>query len=95
MYLPSDDKSQRESITNIFKGKYCPLMKQVGDKVSATSHWAKLELPSTDEGLSALRENIQANYPVVLINKARKIFDPKGILSNSLIEAAFGTDERK
>ena len=91
MYLPSDEKSQRDSITRAFKDEYCSLMRRVGDSYSAASHWAKLELPHNDKDINALRENINANYPVALFNKARRIFDPKGILSNPLIDIAFSS----
>ena len=89
MYLPADNVKQREEITAEFKGRYCDLMRGIGNKVSAASHWAKLELPDTEDDARELKEHIYARYPVDLFNRARKKFDPKGILSNDLMNVAF------
>ena len=90
MYLPTDEESQRRDITRAFKNEYCCLMKHVGEKVDAASHWAKLEMPNTPEGIQELQRHMRARYPVKYFNFARYTLDPTNLLSNDLVNAAFG-----
>jgi len=89
-YLPSDDKYQREYITESFTGRYCNLMRGIGQHYSATSHWAKLEIPSSIFQIADLRVFMKQRFPVDLFNRARQRFDPKSILSNRIVDMAFG-----
>ena len=89
-YLPSDDEFQRRRITESFTGKYCNLMRSVGQQYSATSHWAKLEIPRSIWQLVDLRIFLQTRFPIKLFNEARAMYDPKSILSNRTIDMAFG-----
>lgn len=59
-YLPSDDPRQRQDITDLFTGKYCELLKEVGQRVDAASHWAKIERPNCKWGL--LLYSFSENY---------------------------------
>lgn len=89
-YLPSDDEYQRKSITESFTGRYCDLMRGVGQQYSATSHWAKLEIPPSIWQLVDLRLLMQQRFPVRLFNSTRAMLDPKNLLSNRTINMAFG-----
>lgn len=90
MYLPSDEESQRQQITAKFKGEYCDLLRMVGHKVNAVSHWAKLEIPSLVSNHTELNLFMQRRYPTALFNAARFIYDPTNLLSNDLINNVLG-----
>ena len=89
-YLPSDDEIQRRSITEAFTGRYCDLMRDIGQHYSATSHWAKLEIPKSIWKLVDLRLFMQSRFPVTLFNETRSSLDPKNLLSNRTIDMALG-----
>jgi len=95
MYLPSDEEQQRNEIMSVFKGKYSSLMRRIGNNFGAASHWAKLEVPESETELQDLKTHISKTYPVELFNKARNLFDPKRILCNDLIDAAFSPMQSK
>jgi L-galactono-1,4-lactone dehydrogenase len=90
MYLPTSDERQCEDISRAFQHDYCNLMKRVGEKVNAASHWAKLEIPNSPEGVHELQRHIRSRYPVDFFNFARTALDPTHLLSNDLIDAIFG-----
>ena len=89
MYLPSDDERQRREIKDTFNGMYCDLMRSVGHEVDAVSHWAKLEMPTTIDGIVDLQEHISKRYPAQKFNDLRATLDPKNIMGNSLMDLAF------
>ncbi|CAB9504504.1 galactono-1,4-lactone dehydrogenase 2, mitochondrial [Seminavis robusta] len=89
-YLPSDEEWQRRAITESFTGKYCDLMRKIGQQYSATSHWAKLEIPKSIFQVADLRLFMQSRFPVALFNETRARMDPKSILSNRTVDMAFG-----
>jgi L-galactono-1,4-lactone dehydrogenase len=89
MYLPSEDERQRREITEKFNGMYCDLMRSVGHEVNAASHWAKLEMPKTIDGIVDLQEHMKERYPVQKFNDLRATLDPKNIMGNSLMDLAF------
>jgi len=89
-YLPTDDERQRRQITELFKGRYCDLMRDVGTAVNATSHWAKLERPASVWKLVDLQLFLQSRFPVQKFNRARAFYDPKNILSSPLIDMVLG-----
>lgn len=89
-YLPSDDAIQRKSVTESFTGRYCDLMRGIGQEYSATSHWAKLEIPKSLFEVVDLRLFMQSRFPVRLFNDTRASLDPKNLLSNRTIDMAFG-----
>ena len=94
-YLPSEDPYQRRDITEAFKGKYCSLMRGIGEKYCATSHWAKLEIPQSIFQLADLRLFMQQRFPAKLFNATRLRLDPKSILSNRIVDMAFGKSDSK
>jgi L-galactono-1,4-lactone dehydrogenase len=97
-YLPSDVtlmdpkrlEQQRHDITASFQGTYCDLVRTIGYKYNATSHWAKLEIPSTISKLIDLRLFLEQRYPIQQFNQLRGMYDPKNILSNPLIDTILG-----
>jgi L-galactono-1,4-lactone dehydrogenase len=89
-YLPSENELQRREITHLFTETYCDLFRQVGDKVGAASHWAKLERPSSFWKLVDLRIALQNKFPVQSFNALRAIYDPKNILASPLINLTLG-----
>jgi hypothetical protein len=93
-YLPLDNERQRQQITELFTGKYCDLLRDVGLTVNATSHWAKLERPSTVSKLIDLQLFLQQRYPVKFFNDVRYDHDPHNILGNPLIDLALGAPRK-
>ena len=89
-YLPSDDEVQRKHVTESFTGRYCDLMRSIGLWYSATSHWAKLEIPKSLNQVADLRLLMLSRFPVNLFNDARASLDPKNLLANRTINMAFG-----
>ena len=94
-YLPSEDVAQRQAITNFFKEDYCDLMRSVGKEVNATSHWAKLERPTSWWNLIKMKYLLASRYPLQKFNQTRALFDPKNILGSPLLDAVLGTPESK
>ena len=89
-YLPSENEYQRREITELFKGKYCDLMRDVGLDVGAASHWAKLEKPQSVWKLVDLHLFLQNRFPLKDFNALRLKYDPKNILGSPLIDMIFG-----
>jgi len=90
-YLPTDDETQRRQITALFTDKYCDLLRSVGSSVNATSHWAKIERPSSLWKLIDLQLMLETRFPLRKFNGARMMFDPKNILGNDLLNLTLGT----
>jgi L-galactono-1,4-lactone dehydrogenase len=90
-YLPlADDERQRREITNQFTGKYSDLMRSVGSRYNATSHWAKLEMPASIWKLVDLKLHYENRFPLAKFNAARAHFDPKNLMANDLINLVLG-----
>lgn len=89
MYLPSDDESERRAITNRFKGQYCDLSREVGKAYGTVSHWGKLEMPDSLEDGVKLQKLMKSRYPADKFKAARKLYDPKNILGNDLMDLIF------
>lgn len=89
-YLPSENEQQRKEITELFLGKYCDLMRTVGSKVNATSHWAKLEQPASVWQLIDLQLYLGTRFPLERFNAWRSELDPKNILANPLMNSLLG-----
>jgi len=98
MYLPSEDFDptgfRREFITQSFKEEYCKLVRRVGEKYGLMCHWAKLEVsedPSDPSG--GVAESVRNRFgPEVVsaFNAARDLYDPRRLLSCSLLDQIFG-----
>jgi len=91
-YLPSEDPDQRHKITESFTGRYCEMMRRVGQPMGAVTHWAKIEQPKSMAQLELAKSALQERYPVEKFNALRKQLDPKGILSSAHIDVLFGQD---
>ena len=89
MYLPSDDESERRAITNRFKGQYCNLSRDVGKTYGMVSHWGKLEMPNNVGDSVRLQKLMKSRYPADKFRSARKLYDPKNILGNDLMDLIF------
>ena len=101
MYLPSEDMDptgyRRQFITQAFKEEYCKLVRNVGEKYGMMCHWAKLEVP--DDGLDeeGIAQSVRERFGPKVVkayNKARDMYDPKRVLSNSVVEQIFSGDEK-
>ena len=96
MYLPSEDLDttgyRREFITESFKNGYCKMVQEVGQRYGAMCHWAKLELDKEEEEDEVVKDVSNRLGPKVVgaYNMARAMFDPNGLLPNSLIDRIFG-----
>ena len=103
MYLPSEDFDptgyRREFITNYFKDKYCKLVRKVGEKYDIMCHWAKLEVSedpndSNAEVAASVRKHFGPSV-IAAFNSARDKYDPKRILSSSVIDQVFDPKQSK
>ena len=93
MYIPNEN--DREEINQTFQ-KYMNVMNKLSSKYGGHAHWAKIELPHEDDidyflNLMKMRRRLREKYPVDAFNRARGKLDPKGVLSNHLIDKLFGT----
>lgn len=85
-----DDEKQRRAVTDLFTGQYCDLMRNVGSRYDATSHWAKISAPVSVFKLADLQLFLSQRFPLRKFNELRRSFDPKNLLANSLINSIFG-----
>ena len=66
---------------------------QLVPKYKAIDHWAKVEVVNlVPEDKDIVRRRIAARFPVKEFNRARLSLDPKGILSNHIIDDLFPHD---
>jgi len=89
----------QQEITAAFD-EYVHAIEPLMDKYDAVPHWAKLEIPRAGQAewegrRDRLLRRVRARYPVEAFNAARKEVDPKGILSNSIVNAVFGPGEER
>ncbi|KAK9866276.1 hypothetical protein WJX84_000737 [Apatococcus fuscideae] len=88
MYMPRD--GQVAAVTNKFRDYAQKCEKLLLKKYGAIEHWAKMEVPDRNFAeLRALRERVNARYPVARFNAARRELDPKNIMSNHITDAIF------
>mmetsp|Transcript_18685 Transcript_18685/g.56485 ORF Transcript_18685/g.56485 Transcript_18685/m.56485 type:complete len:605 (-) Transcript_18685:704-2518(-) len=86
MYLPEADEEGRASITAKFKEYVAMAEAGVAARFGAVPHWAKAEIPAHPAELRELRARLAQRYPTVRFAAARRQLDPKGILSNTLVD---------
>ena len=92
MYMPNDES--RASVTEKFR-EYMKVMNKLSERYDAHAHWAKIELPKEDDveyfsKLMKMKRRLKEKYPVDEFNSARQQLDPKGILSNDMVNILFG-----
>lgn len=92
MYLPdaSLGNDTRERITCAFKEYKSLCEERLWQDVHAVEHWAKVELPDTEEGRARLRNRTFEKYPTEAFKAICAIFDPHGILRNELMDSILG-----
>lgn len=111
MYLQSESfdpagigrfEHRRGAVTKAFKDEYCKLVRKVGEKYGMMCHWAKLEVPhggdSGGDANTAVAESVRAHLGEQVIgayNAARDMYDPKRVLSCSLLDQIFGSTSEK
>jgi L-galactono-1,4-lactone dehydrogenase len=94
MYLPpSQTEDQRTAITRNFH-EYIARLQPLFEEVDAKTHWAKVELPPADapdydDRLLSQQRRIRELYPVDEFMAIKAALDPRGILSNKLVESLF------
>jgi len=87
MYLPTQDPAERKAIEDAFYD-----YKQVVEKINeegdfkAVTHWAKIEVPRTDEVVEQERKKLAKRYPLKAFEELRSKVDPKRVLTNDLID---------
>lgn len=87
MYLPDaseEESGVRDEIAQAFR-KYKRECEQFWPKFRAVEHWAKIEMPVSDEERVALQLRMADKYPLEAFKAVRSLFDPKGILSTDLM----------
>lgn len=92
MYMPDEevDRKKRQQITEAFKAYKMLWEKKQWKKYQAVEHWAKIELPHSEEEKAMLQQRTAEKYPVEAFKALSAIFDPHGILRNELVECIFG-----
>lgn len=86
MYLPpSQTPEQRQEITQAFNA-YIDKCMPVFEEYKAFAHWAKIEIPNSEEKTAKLRNRLVDRYRVDQFNQYRRALDPNNILSNQLID---------
>jgi L-galactono-1,4-lactone dehydrogenase len=89
-YLPLQDERQRREVTEMFQNRYCDILRRVGSKYGAASHWAKLERPPTVYGLVDLRLALAERYPLDRFNGLRSVRDPRNVLGSPALDLLVG-----
>lgn len=87
MYLPKDDNSNgkvRDKVTHAFR-RYKETCEQFWPRYRAVEHWAKIEMPHTEEERARLQLRMADKYPLDAFNAVRSLFDPRGILTSPLL----------
>ena len=90
MYLPTEDPVPRSAITHKFQEYTRMVERELMPSYKAYWHWAKVEVPEEEEDVDRLRRYLQQRYPVNRFNDLRRRWDPKGVLSNDIVDACFG-----
>ena len=94
MYLPTDEPAQRAAITDKFWGQYNRMCRErLWPKYGCHQHWAKIELPETDEELAAMRTRLSKRFPLDELLAFKRTVDPKGILGNTLVDTLLLPDD--
>lgn len=92
MYLPDaavlgkGTSNMRSDITHSFRSYKYACERELWPKYKAVEHWAKIEMPQSKEERSMLSNRMINKYPLQEFQQLRKLFDPKGILSNQLLD---------
>jgi len=90
MYITGEETE--EEVRQKFK-EYAKLHADQTFRYGGCFHWGKIDLAFHEgaERLQALRQQMKKRFDVDSFLAARKQLDPKGILSNKLVETTFGT----
>merc|ERR1712087_673924 len=88
MYLP-EEELQREAITKQFWNYNAMCRQELWPKFGAHQHWAKIELPEDVAEATWVKRRLQERFPVKEFNETRRMLDPKGILSNKMVDDMF------
>ena len=89
MYLPFDNDESFKEVDNHFQDFTKNIFNYLIPKYRARVHWAKLELPQSEEELEILRSYVLKSFPVQRFNEVRKELDPHSICSNTFINTLF------
>lgn len=89
MYLPDADGTEscaesRENITAAFRS-YKRACEKFWPAIHGVEHWAKIEMPSSDEERLALQVRMAKKYPLDVFNAVRALMDPNQILGSPLM----------
>jgi len=93
MYLPTQEKEQRDAITQRFWDYNAHCRRKLWSKFGAHQHWAKIEIPDSVDELQWVRARLAERFPVAEFNAAKRKLDPKHVLGNHLIDTLLMTDE--
>lgn len=88
MYLPSAET--RSAVTKAFAEYKGMCDAKLWNDFGAVEHWAKIEMPATDDERARLQGRTARKYPVDAFRAVCDLFDPHGILRNDLTDAIFG-----
>lgn len=89
MYLPTEEASVRDAITRRFWEYNAMCRRELWSKYDAHQHWAKIEMPDDAEERCNMKRRLHARFPMAEFNEVRRVLDPKGILTNELLDQIF------
>ena len=85
-YLPTQDDEQRNAITRRFWEYNALCRAKLWPKFGCHQHWAKIEIPESEEELERMRARLRERFPLEELYSAKRRLDPKGVLGNELID---------
>jgi len=86
MYLPSEEPSVRDAITDKFWQYNDMCRRALWTKYGCHQHWAKIEVPDEPEQLDMVRRRLRERYALSDFNDAKRELDPRNILGNRLMD---------
>ena len=101
MYLPSElSHEKRCEVCTAFE-KYVNLCQTLFEEEEAVPHWAKLEILNSSSSSFAeisrqerVLKQLRERYDLKGFAKVKKELDPKGILSNEIVDVILGSVEK-
>merc|ERR1740130_318318 len=87
MYMPSDDPTQRQAITDSFTNYNDAVRWKLWPKYGCHQHWAKVQLPTTGEAdVVTAKRRLHERFPIGEFNATRAKLDPASIMTNQQLD---------
>ncbi|CAM9162976.1 unnamed protein product [Discosporangium mesarthrocarpum] len=90
LYLPTEDPEVRQKIAEAFFRYRDQVKAKLWGRFDCMEHWAKLEMPRTEEEAKEIRSRLHRRFPISEFNSVRQLLDPKNIMANDHIDVCLG-----